>query len=1600
MGRVFAFGLALLAFLALAAVAFGQNNTLATVAGGGTNVGPATSAYLPSPFAVVRDTLGNTYVSVPTLFKVYKIDTSGHLTIYAGSNSPYPNFADTSYLGDGGPATSAQLQDPYGLAIDANNNLFIAEWGSCRIRRVDAQTGIITTVAGSGALFSGGYSGDGGPATSAVLNYPEGIAVDSAGNLFIADTQNNVIRKVDNSAQHIITTYASNPQFGFPTAVVVDNSDNLFVDGGGPVYRVDSGAAHTVTVYAGGGSGGDGGPASSASVVASGLSVDGTGNLFIADNSLGPRVRKVDNTANHIISTVVGTGAQCINPSSHCGDGGPATAASLNSISDVFADSTGGLTIADAGTSTVRRVPSGANPTISTVAGGGSGGDGGAAQSAVITVSVGIASDAAGNIFFTDGTRVRRLDAASHIVTTYAGNGFAAASPVSYGDGQLATSANLFSPESLALDSAGNLYIGDVYFIRRVDAQTKLISTVAGPISGGFYVCESGLPTYPNCGDGGPATAAAFGAGLYGLAVDNTGNLFVADVYNARVRRVDGQTGVITNYAGTPGSSCCTLAGLGGPAGSATIGYPFGLSIDSQNNLYIVDEELSRVYAVDSSPQHILTLAAFNGQPIYSGDGGPAVSASAEYPLAVAADSLGNFYVSGGYNNLLRRVDKATATITSVAGDLQNTLGGYSPDGAPAIGSLIGNLGVALDANQNLYFLDNSYFIRKVHMAPVATLTGSFTSFGPTPPGGTSSAQSIALSNYGMIDLTVSSISISNSYFAVTQGCSSTIPPGGQFGAPHCQVTVEFKPPVNAAPGTVSGTLTIGSTDPVRPSITLPLSGTVMAGAAQLLEVTKSGGGAGTVVSSPAGINCGTSCSASFAFNTTVTLTATQANGSAFNGWSGACSNSSGRCTVLMTQAQSVTAKFAPISSTPSAGPFAYVPRFNAGDLQIYDLSTHLLVHSVTVGGGPFAAAASPDGSHVYVTSFDGGTLSVIDTADYAIAASIPVGSLPGGVAVSPDSTRVYVGGAGSNAVYVINGSTNEVETTIPVASSPGFVAITPDGAKLYVSNGGSNGIAVINTATETVTASIPVGGSPQGLSVTPDGSAVYVACPGSGSVYKISTSTETVSAVITVPGTPYYVSISPDGATGYVSEYYGDATAFVNLTTNAIVATVPVGGTAFSSAISPDGSQVLQSTLTSNAVSVISTSSRTVSQNLPVNSGVYILSVGNAPTQSQSITQPLSPTTPNTFNFGPHRFVVQYPAGSNFSNVDMTVVAAQANQQTFKQRVAGTQFANATCIVYTGSGGNCVDYQVTCSSPSGGTISCPSEPSPTISVKTSFDTQQSIVNPGLLTTPIGENEWANIFESFYLQRIDPTVKGRTKGFSEFVAVDLGASNGQGAGTVNVLAPLASSDTRIFPPGTTIPVQFALTSIAHPGTPVTDATAGISVVQTADANGKALSNIVLDAPTGFKYSGSAYKYSLSTSAYAVGTYVLTIYGNAFAAQQISFTIPTSTTGAQLSVTVPAIVLNSAGTQYVATLSIANTGPGAANGVLVTAAVLNSTTTATALPVGVGDIAPGKSATTTVAFPISAGAQNSRGAITVSLTYAGGTAGGGVRVLLP
>ena len=584
-----------------------------------------------------------------------------------------------------------------------------------------------------------------------------------------------------------------------------------------------------------------------------------------------------------------------------------------------------------------------------------------------------------------------------------------------------------------------------------------------------------------------------------------------------------------------------------------------------------------------------------------------------------------------------------------------------------------------------------------------------------------------------------------------------------------------------------------------------------------------------------------------------------------------------------------------------SGGPFAYVAQDGAG-VAVVDTSTDLVVTNISLPGA-FAVALTPDQQHLYVATIPN-LVSIIDTATNTVEPNtITVGYEPFSLAVSPDGKKVYVvntsnsSGPG-NTVSVINTATNLVVATVTVGSEPVAVAVTPDSKFAYVSNLADSTVSVISAATDTVLTTIPSISVPWGIAVTPSGADVYVAnvvnaTSASGAVTIINEQSNQVAAVVPLGAnaldTEGGAVITPDGTLAYFTNLGSNNVSVINTASNNVVATIPVGNEPFAAAVSPDGSLVYIGNLADSTISVIQTASNTVSATIPIlfngePLGISGIAVASAPPSSQSESMPLSPTQPNVFSFGTNSQTVQYPPGANFSNVVMKTVAQQITQAQFHKRVSGTQFAGSTCIVYSGNGGNCVDYKVTCTNTAGSPITCPGEPEPTIGVETDFSTSQAIVNPGYLTTPIGKNQWTNIFESF----TDPKVKGKTKGFSEFVAVSLGATNPQGLAQLQMLVPLRPQDGRRFSAGRLICVDFHLKSMFK-RKPVTDAKAGLTVTRVAEGDGTPVSELVFSKSN--LYNGSpdgTYRYQLNTAGYRKGTYILNIFGNAFPAYQVQF----------------------------------------------------------------------------------------------------------------
>jgi len=835
------------------------NTIITTVAGSGTfgfsgDGGAATNAGLDHPNSVALDAAGNLYIADSYYNHVRKVDTNGIITSMAGGGH--------NGLGDGGPATNASLNKPSGVAVDASGRVYIADQNNSLVRKVDTN-GIITTLAG------GGSGGDGGAATNASVNHPAGVASDPAGNLYIADTGNNRIRKVDTNG--IITTIAGNGFGAFagdggaaihaslsgPTGVAVDAVGNLYIadEGNQRVRKVStSGVISTVTGTSSAGYFGDGGAAAIASLNnPRGVAMDAVGNLYIADSS-NKRIRKVD--TNGIITTVAGGGSS--------GDGGPATSASLNWPAGVVLDAIGDLYIADAFNYRVRKVDT--NGIITTVAGSGTrgyGGDGGAPTNAGLYNPYGVAVDGAGNLYIADTynmvirkaliyagypaltlVNVGAVNAGNYTVVisnaygsvtsavatlivqappvitvqpasqiavigssptfsvTAAGSGpfgylwyFAGINLLQSGTNSALTlpgisPANAGSYTVVVTNSWGSVtsqvaaltvaYPPSVTappVSQSVMAATNLTFSVVAGGTGPFnYVWQfnganlptniittvAGCGTNGYAGDNGAATNASLSVPT-GMVLDGAGNLYIADnITNNRIRKVD-TNGIISTVAG---NGAAAYSGDGGPATSASLNFPCGVASDAAGNLYIADSDNQRIRKVGTNGT--ITTVAGNGTQGYLGDGGPAAGANLNFPFGVAVDASGNLYIADTHNQRIRKVD-TNGIITTIAG---SSIGAFSGDGHPAAGAWLQNpYGVALDVLGNLYIADcGNNRIREVRLAGYPALT--FTNVNATNAG---SYTVVIASPYGSVTSAVATLTVEAPPVITVQPTNQTV---------------------------------------------------------------------------------------------------------------------------------------------------------------------------------------------------------------------------------------------------------------------------------------------------------------------------------------------------------------------------------------------------------------------------------------------------------------------------------------------------------------------------------------------------------------------------------------------------------------------------------------------------------------------------------------------------------------------------------------------------------------------------------------------------------------------------------------------------------
>jgi uncharacterized protein (TIGR03437 family) len=647
--------------------------------------------------------------------------------VLLGQSAPLPTYtitsiAGSSLVGDGGQAVVAQLSSVEGLAVDSAGNLYIADSTDHRIRKVAAASGLISTIAGNGHA---GVGADSGVAAATQLHSPYGIALDRAGNLYVADFGNVRVRRIsaDGSIRTIAGggtrrvvgegTDALGARFVGPRNVAVDGSGNLYISDYSDhrVYRVSP--SGQISPFAGTGepgSNGDGPATSSQLNFPAGLAVDRNGTVYIADSG-NKTVRRV---MHGQMTTVLGgtvDGFQLGAPTGlamdaagnlYVADGGQnrvfqwTSAGGVSSEAgsepeltgptrDVAADLAGNLYIAN-GRQVLRQAP---NRAPEPFAGDGTFGQAKEnipALESYLAGPIGVTVDPAGNVYVVEeqARRVRRIDYMGNI-RTIAGS----ASAKLLGDGGPATAARLLDPVGVAADPWGGVRISDY-----------LGNRVRGVMGEGIMFTAAGDGTAGSSGDGGPAQMARVNHPR-GLAFDRDGNLYIADSLNHRVRRI-GINGYITTVAGT---GVRGYYGDGGPAKQAHLNAPLGVFVDGAGNLYIADSGNHAIRKVN--PAGIISTIAGSGARGYGGDNGPAILAWFYAPSSVAADSAGNVFVADTFNHRVRRVS-AEGVVTTIAGD---GAPGFTGDGGAAESARLrspASLGIDLGGRIYVADLDNN----------------------------------------------------------------------------------------------------------------------------------------------------------------------------------------------------------------------------------------------------------------------------------------------------------------------------------------------------------------------------------------------------------------------------------------------------------------------------------------------------------------------------------------------------------------------------------------------------------------------------------------------------------------------------------------------------------------------------------------------------------------------------------------------------------------------------------------------------------------------------------------------------------------------------
>jgi hypothetical protein len=645
--------------------------------GAGSADGTGAAASFQTPAGVATDSAGNLYVADFNNETIRKITPGGVVTTLAGK-------AEVMGSADGTGA-AARFSGPSGVATDGAGNVFVADSGNNTIRKI-TPTGVVTTLAGTAGI-TGSTDGTG---TAARFWVPQGLATDSSGNVYVADSSNNTIRKITPTG--MVTTLAG-------TAGVIGSAD-----GTGAAASFDN---------------------------PDGIATDSVGNVYVGD-TLNSTIRKI--TPAGLVTTLAGT------PGVTGSADGTGAAARFDTPDGVATDDAGNVYVGDVNGHTIRKItPAGIVTTLAGTAGVTGSADGTGAAARFYSPS-GVATDSAGNVYVADqvNNTIRKITPAT-VVTTLAGQAWVDGSA----DG-IGAAALFYYPQGIATDSSGNVYVADTGndTVRKI-TPAAVVTTLAG---------TAGVRGSAN----GTGTAASFNYPDT-VATDSAGNVYVADTSNQTIRKIT-PTGVVSTLAGTPG----VMGSADGTGAAARFNYPVSVATDGNGNVYVADAGNNTIRKI--TPAGVVTTLAGSAGVRGSADGTGA-AASFNLPGGVATDGAGDVYVSDSGNNTIRKITPAGA-VTTLAGTAGIT---GSTDGIGAAASFWVPQGLATDSSGNVYLADRgNNTIRKITAGGVVTTVAGQPGpghgyFSPGAlPGGLHSPWSVALfgttlytqTNNGIVEVT------------------------------------------------------------------------------------------------------------------------------------------------------------------------------------------------------------------------------------------------------------------------------------------------------------------------------------------------------------------------------------------------------------------------------------------------------------------------------------------------------------------------------------------------------------------------------------------------------------------------------------------------------------------------------------------------------------------------------------------------------------------------------------------------------------------------------------------------------------------------------